>query len=309
MINENWKNEYRNLDWTNGWLYHKPFWLDAVAGDSWGVARFPAEGQAKAYMPYAFQKDRDGICIIMPPFTAFMGPMFIQQPAKDSDVYKIIEGLYEQLPSYGLLRHRWPPTIDNWLPAYWMGLQGQTYYTYVIEDLKDHEEIWNNMQGKVRTAIRKAEKLLTVKEEPDDVLIENLSWMPHVNYDANTLKGILAHCGEQGCKKVLGSRDESGELTNLILVVWDNSRMYYLVGIRNPEKSNEGGSQLIYEAMKHAPEGVDVFDFEGSMIKGIESYFRSFGAVRQPYFEISSYASRYRKLRQALHFLKAAISG
>lgn len=55
-----------------------------------------------------------------------------------------------------------------------------------------------------------------------------------------------------------------------------------------------------YEAIKFALYNNKNFDFEGSMIESIEKYFRSFGAIQKPYFNITKTNSRILKLKNCL---------
>ena len=58
---------------------------------------------------------------------------------------------------------------------------------------------------------------------------------------------------------------------------------------------------LQYHSIKWALKNSKIYDFEGSMIRGIELYFRSFGARQIPYFEISKVNSKF---YQIIDFIK-----
>jgi len=58
-----------------------------------------------------------------------------------------------------------------------------------------------------------------------------------------------------------------------------------------------------YESIKFALENNKQFDFEGSMLESIEKYFRSFGAVQKPYFQITKINSKILKVRECLQEL------
>jgi hypothetical protein len=285
--------------------------LDAVTDGQWGVSRYPADESkdANAFLPYMLRKERDGYGLVLPPYTAFLGPVFLK-PMKEGKQYEAINGLYENLPELAYILHRWNPGQTNWLPAYWRGLSQETHYTYILTELDDEEKIWKNLSGRSRTSIRKAEKIHQIEELSDDFLVEKTVWMTKFQHNKAALTRLLQACKERNCRKILGARDESGAITDLILLVWDKHRLYYLISLRDPEKPNLGGnSLLLWEAIKSLPEGIEVFDFEGSMIKGIESFFRSFGGRSDQIFQISGTFSRYRHFRKALASLKQALKG
>ena len=65
------------------------------------------------------------------------------------------------------------------------------------------------------------------------------------------------------------------------------------MGGGDPKLRKSGAtSLLLWEAINRQPLGVQVFDFEGSMIEPIERFFRAFGAVQTPYFEITHVKSK-----------------
>ena len=69
----------------------------------------------------------------------------------------------------------------------------------------------------------------------------------------------------------------------------------------HPEYKDLGGMDLIqYESIKFALNNNLKYDFEGSMIESIEKYFRSFGAIQKPYFQITKTNSKILKMRNCL---------
>ena len=63
----------------------------------------------------------------------------------------------------------------------------------------------------------------------------------------------------------------------------------------DPELRNSGaGVLLVWEAIQYTKNelGLNIFDFEGSIIKPIERVRRQFGTKQIPYFNISKYNSK-----------------
>ncbi len=92
---------------------------------------------------------------------------------------------------------------------------------------------------------------------------------------------------------MLNALNDNGEICASVLIVWDNSRAYYLMGASSSDlKSNAANSLLIWEGIKRVSDKNRVFDFEGSMIAPVEKYFRSFGTEQVPYFQINKTDSK-----------------
>jgi hypothetical protein len=73
------------------------------------------------------------------------------------------------------------------------------------------------------------------------------------------------------------------------------------MGGGHPELRSSGATSLcMWEAIRHAAKVTKSFNFEGSMIESVERFFRAFGAVQTPYFNISKTPSRLLRVKQAL---------
>jgi lipid II:glycine glycyltransferase (peptidoglycan interpeptide bridge formation enzyme) len=96
----------------------------------------------------------------------------------------------------------------------------------------------------------------------------------------------IARNREQG--DIFGGYDSEGILHAAAFVVWQKSSAYYIAGGGNPVFRSSGAHSLVlWEAIKQVSQYTDTFDFEGSMIPGVERFFREFGALQTPYFTIS----------------------
>ena len=97
------------------------------------------------------------------------------------------------------------------------------------------------------------------------------------------------------------AQDEKEKNHAGVLIVWDETSAYYLLGGSNPDLRNSGAMSLcMWEAIKFASTITKKFDFEGSMIESIEHFFRAFGAVQKPYFHITKTPSYVLRMVRAL---------
>ena len=71
-----------------------------------------------------------------------------------------------------------------------------------------------------------------------------------------------------------------------VFCVFDKRKAYYLIGGYDSADTHAGaGAACMQEAILKAKSlGLEMFDFEGSVIPAIERYFRGFGGELTPYF-------------------------
>ena len=86
----------------------------------------------------------------------------------------------------------------------------------------------------------------------------------------------------------VGGVDRAGNLHAVAFIVWQNSSAYYIAGGGDPVFRSSGAHSLVlWEAIRQVSRYTGKFDFEGSMLPGVERFFRGFGAVQTPYFMIT----------------------
>jgi len=73
-----------------------------------------------------------------------------------------------------------------------------------------------------------------------------------------------------------------------VFIVWQDSCAYYIAGGSDPALRHSGAHSLVmWEAIQYVSQFTDHFDFEGSMVPGVERFFREFGATQTPYFTLT----------------------
>jgi len=90
-----------------GSIFLEPWWLNAVAGPSHGLATISAGKNEKAKMAYVVKQSGGLQRIVMPPLSQFVGPWIEASSAKYakqlSQQKDFVEGLLKQLPKYDVL--------------------------------------------------------------------------------------------------------------------------------------------------------------------------------------------------------------
>ncbi len=279
-------------------IFMQPFWLDSVCEDGmeWDVILYEKGGEIWGSFVYVIKKKFGFTLITMPKLTQFLGP-YIKYP-KGQKYYKklswekeIMNYFIDNLPKFDYFNMNFHYSITNWLPFYWRGFKQTTRYTYVVENNLTIEELSKNFETDIRRRRRKAEKLGVIIEKNDDLeMLYNLAYYTFkrqnikMPYSFDFLKKIYEN-NKDNIKINLAKYKDKYIAGNLLLV--DDKRVIYLIGGIDSEYKDIGAMDLVlYESVKYALENNKIFDFEGSMIENIEKYFRSFGAVQKPYFNI-----------------------
>jgi hypothetical protein len=108
-----------------------------------------------------------------------------------------------------------------------------------------------------------------------------------VFYSGDYLARIFQACKAHDAGKTFYAVDSAQHIHAAILVIYDSLSAYYLVSSIDPDFRGSGAATLlIRQALTFLSPKTKKFDFEGSMIPGVEHSFRKFGAIQTPYFRI-----------------------
>jgi hypothetical protein len=236
----------------------------------------------------------------MPPYTQTMGPWFAAETTdtkyttalgKRQAIGKAFAGELEKFASF-LQNFHYKAT--DWLPFYWAGYRQTTRYTYLLHDIRQTARLWENMSPHLRRNLAKATKHPVVVRRCIDVedflRVHSLTFKRQGRKPVHVaaLKQLIDVCRQRGQGDLWGGYDADGRLHAAAFIVWQESSAYYLAGGADPALRHSGAHALVlWEAIRAVAEHTNLFDFEGSMLPGVERFFREFGAVQTPYFTIS----------------------
>jgi lipid II:glycine glycyltransferase (peptidoglycan interpeptide bridge formation enzyme) len=290
-------------------LFHQYYWLDLFAGvNKWDVVYIEKDNKIVASLPYVIKNKR----ISQPIFTQFLGPYIVypmnQKYEKKLSYEKdIMNKLIELLPSFDKFNQNFSTKVTNWFPFYLKNFQQTTRYTYRINDLSSIDNIWYNLNNKTRTDIRKAQKKVKCV---DNLTIEDFYKINIMKFDRQNrrqtftldfLKKVDVELSKRKRRKIFFAIDEKNNIHAVLYLVWDNNIAYYIWGDGDPQYRNSGAASLLmWEAIQFASTVTKSFDFEGSMIESIEKFFRNFGGVQTPYFQISKTNSKLLKIKNCI---------
>lgn len=283
-------------------IFSAPWWLTAVCGEeNWDVIIIEKNGQIKAVFPFYTRKGRfNSTNIVLPPLTQKMGPYIVYEKnltsitKRISYEHEIYNEIILKLPKFRYLNVNFAQEYKNWLPFYWNGFSQTTRYSYQIHNIKDHDQVLKNFAKSKKYEIPKAQKKLKLKFDlPADEFYDYFEAVvkergDKVSYSRDLFKKLYATCYENNSGRVFYCVDDENNIHAVNITLWDNTTAYYLIAMRKKEYNTSGGTEfLVYETIKYVSQFIDIFDFEGSMMKGVEASYRNYGGVQTEYYNIS----------------------
>jgi hypothetical protein len=279
-------------------IFQQPWWLDAVAPGRWGAVTVERDGHVLARLPYALRGRSRLRILTMPPFTQTLGPWLERStggPARTlSDEMQLLAELEVGLPAAQAFLQHFSPTVMNALPFYWAGYRLELRYTYRLVGLHSPDDLWAGLRGNIRREIRKARRRLEVR---DDLGLDRFHAVWTMTFarqeidpasSLGQLERLDRACARRNARAMLFAQDAAGRVHGVLYVVWDRHAAFHLLSGADPELRTSGaGSLLMWEAIMRARAVTDVFDFEGSMLKPVERFFRAFGSRQTPYLRVS----------------------
>ena len=245
-----------------------------------------------------FEQRRFGLKVLRnPPFTPQSGPFFEKRAtnpaAKVNEQRGIVEVMAEQLARSGaaVTSLGLSLAVSDCLPFYWRGYKVTPHYTYRLHLHHTAEEILAGMSPERRKNIAKAQRDGLEATEVEgtfelrELICETFNRQSKA-FPRQTMDKILASF-PPGSNSFAYLTKQGGKPVAGIYVIHDSRTAYYLLGGYAYEAHHGAGALAMWRAILKARElGLEVFDFEGSTIPPIERYFRGFGGVLTPVFNV-----------------------
>lgn len=301
-------------------FFETEIWLDIVAKGQWKRLEVRKNnGTLEASFPIVKTRKYGCKVLTTPFFTQTIGIYFEDTGAKlakrlekeKKHIYKIIE----MLPKGYSCDFYLDANNKYVLPFKWKGFDVVPCFTYRIEELDDLDKVWKGLKENIRTDIRKADKIVTISNCDADTIYDLqekvfLRQGRHFPYKRDIIKSICEELKKYDAIDLIKATDNYGNIHAAALFVYDDKRCYYLMGGADSEFRKSGAtSLLVWEGIKRASErGVNIFDFEGSMIEDIERFVRAFGAEPCVYYHVMKYRLCY-KIMNSIKVLTKQVLG
>lgn len=286
-------------------IFMQNWWLDATCTEGWSVAlAYSEKGEIEAALTFAKRQKWGLTTLSEPVLTPFCGVWLRQKTFKkeyEKIVYekKYLQKLIEQLPSAHRYSFRLQTTLTDWQPFFWAGWRQETRYTYRL-NIENLTTVFENFNDNTKRNIRKAARNFTIQSDSNfDKFLEinDLTYKrQHISQPIplpiwQAVERVLT---EKNRRKLFFAQNTEGAIEAAIYVIFDNQTAYYLAGGSTDAGRSRGAMHgLLAQAIEEAAAaGCTIFDFEGSMLQGVEPFFRGFGGTLTPYFRVFKYANK-----------------
>lgn len=270
-------------------VFEQPWFLNVVAKGKWIDLKVEENGQIIARWPICY----NGRKIFMPIQTQTLGP-WIKSDLKHSKLKSVINELVNQFPKAKSTEIMLDPSLEYFLPFRWLGYEIRPRITYRINNLDDLEKVKSNFDKTVKKNIKSASNKTQIVEETDTTNLYNLICETFqvqnrsCPFSKEFVDNLCNAAFEHNAGKILTAIDEDNNVHASAFFIFDEKNCYYLLAGSSAKYRSSGAQTLvIWHGIQFAQAVSKCFDFEGSMIEGIENFVRRFGGERTLYFQIT----------------------
>lgn len=273
-------------------IFMESWWMDAVcAGKHWEeiLPNMPCLVREKWWMKW----------ICMPQQTQIGGMWMDNTTCTIEDVGNKAKEIDAKLKEMHLAYYYQQYPIDSPLPLVMkqLGYKVRERVTYQLQDLSDLDKV---IDGFSRNKKRQLQKALSMHVDYQ-LSAEEFYEFHHrclseqyktINYSREFFLVLDRKAQREKAGQIVAIRTADNELAAAGYVVWDKQVMHYLIAAQDSRFADNGAmSLLVLECIKLAREKGLVFDFEGSMIRGVAMHFKQFGAQPVTYYSVEKYFS------------------
>lgn len=295
----------------NGTIFHTSHWLKIISQD------------IEIYVERECSKIAYGIALIstkkmgvkgfhVPPLTQYFGPLTSTANGLTNEHYQVLQ-ILTSLPKSNHYDFKLTSGHHSPLPFYWSGFQCLITITYKIDSGLD--DYWKNMNKNKK---RELKKVLALIEKGDIEVCEDI--------DFNSLNELLDKTEKRGnfytnrelffkifnnakssFIKIVAVKSKIHGYISFGLFPYDGKAVYNLVNFsaRMEDPVLKTVNLLtLNKAIEFALNTGRVFDFEGSMLKGVETFNRLMGGRQAPVYRVQKSPSLKYSFMRALHQLK-----
>ncbi|MCB0737927.1 MAG: hypothetical protein KDC92_10470 [Bacteroidetes bacterium] len=291
-----WDNLLANSQQNSVFVEH--WFLDVVTNKNWQAYVVEKDGEYLSAMPVFMSKKLVFTLSRQPVLSKYWGPILRTQHS----AYKTLNEAKKHISillsacenDCTLYDYLWSPANPYVQQAKWQGYEISPMFTYSIR-LNSINEVLAEYRSETRRRLNKLRGQGFICKHDNDVELL-LTSIKETRNSGNALfdkkfdahfKNIALRAIENNKAKVYNLYSENGELTCSACILLDHSKIYFLGGFTMPNFRSDGVMiKLLHEIFACHVGANLTFDFFGSSIENIETFFRSFGAYSTTYYRV-----------------------
>jgi hypothetical protein len=288
----------------HGTIFHYSWWLQTTAAHFKIHVVRNEKGALVAGLPIPFHRRRFLRLFHSPLLTPYLGPVFDLSAADNiCDRLHLMrshgELLARSVKSFDSLRYvagACAPDLQGFL---WAGFKVQLAFTFRFPSTHTPEQI---TAGMTRTHLQKLKKAMrsnltvTRDESLDDLIALNVKTFEKQGvrppYSPAFLSKLWNAAYSQERAHLYVARTSEGKPVAALLTVHDKRTTYQIVsGVDHELREIPGAYLVLWTALQDTLRAGRDFDFEGSSLRGVEPFYRRWGANAIPVWRIAKSGS------------------
>ena len=258
-------------------VYALSWYLDIVA-DNWDVLVY---GDYEIVMPIPW-RNKYFIKYIYTPYWVQQLGIFSKNELKENQILFFIQSIPKKFKKISILLNE--QNVINY-----SHVTTRTNFILNLDNL--YKNLENNYQKNRKQSLQKAknfETQIVQTSSPKNILAiykENI--LPKTNIKTKDIANLEQLLSKMQLKEKVIYYESiyNGQIIGGAIFLHHKNRYYYLLSAVNEEGKNfQAMSLIIDEFIKNHANTNNIFDFEGSNIPGIASFFKSFGAKKISYY-------------------------
>lgn len=290
-------------------LHQQSIFLDSLDSNLWEVMIYESKGETLA--AFVLYRKRKAIFhyITHPELCKWMGPIFLDK-LEQAEKEKIFNAFIRELPTYAYFEQNYYYDIFKLKLPKLISSYTIPQYSYILENIQDIKKTYKGICSDYRNnKFPKAKDQVKIESRKDIDSFYNLHSKSFsrqgisVPYNLEYFRKHAEALLESEKAKLFFAFDHEQNLHSVAMLCWDRKSAYYHIAGDDPSYRKSGsGVYLAWHLIQYASNelGLEMFDFEGSMIPGIERVRKNFGATKKPYIKVKKYNSQIFKILSTL---------
>lgn len=282
-----------------GGIFHLHGYANIIA-PGWEALIVKEKEKWMAVLPFLPNHKFGFLRSLQPRFSQYWGVCFLPDTKTSYESLSSKKAILDLLiPEVSSIQHivwHFSPAFDYPLPFFWNKFSLENRYTFQLDLSIPGETIHASMASTIRRYLRKGNALNVEESTDPDILIRLLRLQQRNGHeiigsndkDWDTVSKLIRYLTSSGNGRMYVVKTTEGSVAAAGLFARFGGIGTYLLGTYDPDLNNRSAmpTMMWHSICTEQAAGMKIFDFEGSMIPGVERFFRRMGGRPVPYLKV-----------------------